>query len=180
MPFRPIGLDAEMEGGQSRSNFVAIGPPRKLAVWLLYVAALAGSGFLIYHQGRLGVLDPIVETFQRRGRISALLYPAVLWSLMGTAFLIFRTCMWARYRPFVPFDLLRTVESAYANVFCCPGALTAYRAKAVRAVLDAWRQQTFLGVRCTFGEDRALTNIFSQPVTTRCINGPPWCGPSSR
>jgi hyaluronan synthase len=57
------------------------------------------------------------------------------------------------------FDLLRTVESAYRNVFCCPGALTAYRTTALRRVLEPWRRQTFLGSRCTFGEDRALTNF---------------------
>ena len=57
------------------------------------------------------------------------------------------------------FDLLRSVESAYQNVFCCPGALTAYRASAVRHVLERWRRQTFLGAQCTFGEDRALTNF---------------------
>jgi hyaluronan synthase len=56
------------------------------------------------------------------------------------------------------FDLLRAVESVYGNVFCCPGALTAYRAAALREVLERWRTQTFLGARCTFGEDRALTN----------------------
>ncbi|HVB34444.1 MAG TPA: glycosyltransferase [Patescibacteria group bacterium] len=56
------------------------------------------------------------------------------------------------------FDVLRAVESSYGTVYCCPGALTAYRAAAVRAVLDAWMNQTFLGARCTFGEDRAMTN----------------------
>jgi hyaluronan synthase len=43
-------------------------------------------------------------------------------------------------------------------VFCCPGALTALRAAAVRAVLARWQEQRFLGSQCTFGEDRALTN----------------------
>jgi len=57
------------------------------------------------------------------------------------------------------FDLLRSVESVFGNVFCCPGALTALRASAVRSVLERWRNQRFLGARCTFGEDRALTNF---------------------
>lgn len=56
------------------------------------------------------------------------------------------------------FDLLRSVESAYGTVFCCPGALTALRAAAVRGVLARWKEQRFLGRQCTFGEDRALTN----------------------
>ncbi len=61
-------------------------------------------------------------------------------------------------RYLVTFDVLRAVESTYGTVYCCPGALTAYRASAIRKVLDQWMSQTFLGVRCTFGEDRAMTN----------------------
>lgn len=57
------------------------------------------------------------------------------------------------------FDFLRAVESSYGNVFCCPGALTAYRTSVVVPVLDGWMNQTFLGAPCTIGEDRAMTNM---------------------
>jgi len=57
------------------------------------------------------------------------------------------------------FDMLRAVQSVYGTVYCCPGALSAYRLSVVRKVLEEWRHQTFLGVPCTFGEDRALTNL---------------------
>lgn len=57
------------------------------------------------------------------------------------------------------FDMLRAVQSTYGTVYCCPGALSAYRLSVVRQVLERWRHQTFLGVPCTFGEDRALTNL---------------------
>ncbi len=57
------------------------------------------------------------------------------------------------------FDFLRAVQSTYGTVYCCPGALTAYRTDAVRAVLGRWLSQTFLGAPCTFGEDRAMTNL---------------------
>ena len=56
------------------------------------------------------------------------------------------------------FDFLRAVQSTYGTVYCCPGALAAYRAAVVHRVLDAWIGQRFLGRACTFGEDRALTN----------------------
>jgi len=56
------------------------------------------------------------------------------------------------------FDFLRSVQSTYRTVYCCPGALAAYRASVVREVLEPWLEQRFLGVRCTYGEDRALTN----------------------
>jgi hyaluronan synthase len=57
------------------------------------------------------------------------------------------------------FDLLRASESGYGTVYCCPGALTAYRMSVVRQVLSRWLEQKFLGVPCTVGEDRALTNL---------------------
>jgi len=56
------------------------------------------------------------------------------------------------------FDFLRSAQSVFRTVYCCPGALTAYRTSVVRQVLPAWEQQTFLGVPCTFGEDRGMTN----------------------
>ncbi len=57
------------------------------------------------------------------------------------------------------FDMLRAVQSTYGTVYCCPGALSAYRLSAVREVLDKWIAQKFLGVPSTYGEDRAMTNF---------------------
>jgi hyaluronan synthase len=56
------------------------------------------------------------------------------------------------------FDFLRSAQSFFRTVYCCPGALSAYRASVVRKVLPEWEAQRFLGVPCTYGEDRALTN----------------------
>jgi len=56
------------------------------------------------------------------------------------------------------FDFLRSAQSFFRTVYCCPGALSAYRASVVREVLGEWEAQRFLGVPCTYGEDRALTN----------------------
>ena len=56
------------------------------------------------------------------------------------------------------FDYLRAVQSTYGTVYCCPGALAAYRSSVVQQVLDSWSRQRFLGVACTYGEDRAMTN----------------------
>ena len=70
-------------------------------------------------------------------------------------------------RYILSFDFQRSAQSTYGTVYCCPGALSAYRASAVRRVLDAWLNQRFLGARCTFGEDRALTNaILAQGYDT--------------
>ncbi len=61
-------------------------------------------------------------------------------------------------RYILSFDFQRSAQSTYGTVYCCPGALSAYRASAVRAVLEPWLNQRFLGAPCSFGEDRALTN----------------------
>jgi hyaluronan synthase len=60
-------------------------------------------------------------------------------------------------RFFLTFDFSRAVQSRFGAVLCCPGALTAYRRSAVLNILDQWTSQTFLGIPCTIGEDRALT-----------------------
>jgi len=57
------------------------------------------------------------------------------------------------------FDMLRAAQSTYGTVYCCPGALSAYRLPVVREVLDPWLSQTFMGAPMTYGEDRALTNF---------------------
>jgi len=56
------------------------------------------------------------------------------------------------------FDFLRAYQSTFGTVYCSPGALSAYRASAVLAILDRWVNQRFLGSQATIGEDRALTN----------------------
>lgn len=61
-------------------------------------------------------------------------------------------------RYMLSFDFLRAAQSTYGTVYCCPGALSAYRVSVVKELLDKWVKQTFLGELCTYGEDRALTN----------------------
>ncbi len=65
--------------------------------------------------------------------------------------------LWVRF--VLSFDFLRASQAMYGFVFCTPGALSAYRREAIWPVLEEWRQQTFLGRRCTIGEDRAFTNL---------------------
>jgi len=56
------------------------------------------------------------------------------------------------------FDFLRASQSKYGCVTCTPGALSAYRAAALKPILKQWRTQTFMGLPANIGEDRALTN----------------------
>jgi hyaluronan synthase len=63
----------------------------------------------------------------------------------------------ARY--YVSFQLLKTGESVFGAVACCSGCFAAYRRAAVLPLLEQWEHQRFLGVECTYGDDRALTNM---------------------
>jgi hyaluronan synthase len=62
-------------------------------------------------------------------------------------------------RYYVSYRLLKSSESLFNCVTCCPGCLSAYRRKYVLEVLEPWFHQTFLGVPATFGDDRSLTNF---------------------
>lgn len=61
-------------------------------------------------------------------------------------------------RYLVSFELMKSSESLFSCVTCCPGCLSAYRRTYLMKILDAWMNQTFMGVRATFGDDRSLTN----------------------
>ena len=57
------------------------------------------------------------------------------------------------------FDYVRAYQSMLRTVWCCPGALQAYRRAVIAPHLDRWRDQHFLGAQCTNGDDHAMTNL---------------------
>jgi hyaluronan synthase len=57
----------------------------------------------------------------------------------------------------ISFNFGRAYQSKYGAVFCCPGALTAYRKTVVQTFIKEWVNQKFLNALCTHGEDRGLT-----------------------
>jgi hyaluronan synthase len=63
----------------------------------------------------------------------------------------------ARY--YVSFQLLKSAESVVGAVACCSGCFAAYRREAIIDILERWEHQRFLGTECTYGDDRALTNM---------------------
>ena len=62
-------------------------------------------------------------------------------------------------RYFVAFKAYKSAEALFGAVTCCSGCCSAYRRTYVREILDSWLEQTFMGVRCTYGDDRSLTNM---------------------
>jgi hyaluronan synthase len=61
-------------------------------------------------------------------------------------------------RFYLSFKLMKTAESVFGLVTCCPGCLSAYRKEYLLKILDPWLNQMFLGAPATFGDDRSLTN----------------------
>jgi hyaluronan synthase len=61
-------------------------------------------------------------------------------------------------RYYLSFKLMKTAESVFGLVTCCPGCLSAYRREYLLKILDPWLNQMFLGAPATFGDDRSLTN----------------------
>lgn len=61
-------------------------------------------------------------------------------------------------RYYVAFRAYKSAESVFGTVTCCSGSCSAYRREYVAAIVDDWLAQKFLGVTCTYGDDRSLTN----------------------
>ena len=56
-------------------------------------------------------------------------------------------------------NIYKQAQSVIRSVVCCSGCLAAYRASVLRAIIDDFAGQTFLGEKCTHSEDRHLTNL---------------------
>jgi hyaluronan synthase len=62
-------------------------------------------------------------------------------------------------RYYIAFKVYKAAESAFGTVTCCPGCCSAYRREYLMEFIHEWLNQMFLGERCTFGDDRSLTNF---------------------
>ncbi|KAG0209546.1 Hyaluronan synthase 3 [Mortierella sp. GBA30] len=76
---------------------------------------------------------------------------------------IYNTGTWVSFlsslRYWFAFNLERGAQSYHSVVNCVSGPLGIYRMSIVANVMDSWVQQSFLGVLCTYGDDRHLTNL---------------------
>jgi hyaluronan synthase len=113
------------------------------------IAVTIDSDSVIEPQTLLAITGPF-----RDGKVGAVAGKVVVYNRYEG---IIPRMLHVRY--ILSFDFLRAVQSTYRTVYCCPGALSAYRVSVVRKVLDRWMNQTFLGQPCTYGEDRSMTNF---------------------
>lgn len=63
------------------------------------------------------------------------------------------------YRYWTAFNQERAAQSLFDVLLCCSGPFSAYRKSVVDKVKDKYVSQRFLGRKCTFGDDRHLTNL---------------------
>lgn len=57
------------------------------------------------------------------------------------------------------FELERAAQSITGTVLCCSGPMAAYRADLIKEFKEDYVNQTFMGLKCTYGDDRHLTNL---------------------
>lgn len=56
------------------------------------------------------------------------------------------------------FNLERAYQSLTGSVLCVSGPIGMYKLSDIQEILKDWREQTFLGKLCNYGDDRHLTN----------------------
>jgi hyaluronan synthase len=82
--------------------------------------------------------------------------------VVGLAEVLNKTENWLtrmqQVRYYVAFRVIKGSESLFGAVTCASGCFSGYRRSALLEVLPTWEEQTFLGRRATYGDDRALTN----------------------
>lgn len=62
-------------------------------------------------------------------------------------------------RYYIAFRVMKAAESYFDAVTCLSGPISCYRRSIVVENMDNWLNQSFLGQRATFGDDRAMTNF---------------------
>ena len=63
------------------------------------------------------------------------------------------------YRYWTAFHQERAAQSRFGVLMCCSGPFSAYRGSVVKKLKNKYVSQQFLGQKCTFGDDRHLTNL---------------------
>lgn len=61
-------------------------------------------------------------------------------------------------RYWMSFNLERACQSYWKTVMCVAGPMACYKSSVLKDIMDEWYNQTFFGEKCTFGDDRHLTN----------------------
>ncbi|KAJ3140367.1 Hyaluronan synthase 3 [Physocladia obscura] len=58
------------------------------------------------------------------------------------------------------FNIERACQSLHYAVVCVSGPIGMYRTQGLEKIMDKWVNQRFMKTKCTYGDDRHLTNLF--------------------
>ena len=62
-------------------------------------------------------------------------------------------------RYYIAFRVMKAAESCFDTVSCLSGPLSCYKRSIIMENKEKWKNQSFLGQKATFGDDRAMTNF---------------------
>lgn len=62
-------------------------------------------------------------------------------------------------RYYIAFRIMKAAEAYFDAVTCLSGPLSCYRKQIILDNMDNWLNQSFLGQKATFGDDRSMTNL---------------------
>ena len=62
-------------------------------------------------------------------------------------------------RYYIAFRVMKAAESCFDTVTCLSGPLSCYKRSIIIENKENWKNQSFLGQKATFGDDRAMTNF---------------------
>ncbi|KAF9361458.1 Hyaluronan synthase 3 [Mortierella sp. AD094] len=125
------------------------------------------TGFaILLQQGLESVVVTDSDTYLDPGVCKELAFALAESPIVGAAtgdVRIYNTGTWVSFlsslRYWFAFNLERGAQSYHSVVNCVSGPLGIYRMSIVADVMDSWAKQSFLGVLCTYGDDRHLTNL---------------------
>ncbi|KAF8985526.1 Hyaluronan synthase 3 [Entomortierella lignicola] len=125
------------------------------------------TGFVIMlQQGIESVVVTDSDTYLDPAVCKELAFALAESSIIGAAtgdVRIYNTGTWVSFlssiRYWFAFNLERGAQSFHSVVNCVSGPLGIYRMSIVAEIMDDWVHQSFLGVLCTYGDDRHLTNL---------------------
>ncbi|MGA8924046.1 MAG: glycosyltransferase, partial [Candidatus Dormiibacterota bacterium] len=89
-----------LEKAQAFSHEIAQEEARDRWDWLLSGIIIIGFALLVYEVYRYAAFDPLLAAAEEHQWTRFIVRPTILWTIMGTVLLGFRTIFWLRYRPF--------------------------------------------------------------------------------
>jgi hyaluronan synthase/N-acetylglucosaminyltransferase len=78
-------------------------------------------------------------------------------------------------RYYLAFNLERASQSVFGSVLCCTGVFTIYNRDLLETVKEDYLNQSFLDHRCTYGDDRHLTNLVLKQDEKVLFEKEAWC-----